>query len=401
VLVLLRQNRDYRFLVASMVVSLMGDWFATVALAGLVLDRTNNDFFATMVFVAASLPAFFMTPFAGPLADRFDRRKIMIVCSLLQTFAALFLLLAHRWWGVGIAAQACIAAIAAFFGPASSAALPNLVEPKDLPTVTAASGTIWGAMLVVGSGLGAIVADAFGRTTAFALDALSFVVAAVLITQIRGTTKAVRNDVVRSARMHPISDTMDAIRYARSNRYVSAFLMSKFGFGLGSGVVGLLAVLAKRRFARGDAGTGLLLAARGIGVVVGPLVLRWVARKGRGALLLACGLGSCVYGVGYLGVSRLGTLWLAALLILFAHLGGGVQWTGTFLGLQQSSPDEFRGRIMAADFALVTLSMSISLVGAGLASQHFGPGPVLAVLGFVQIAWGLLFLARTRDLRSQ
>ena len=295
VISLLRRNRDYRFLTLALVVSLCGDWFATVALAGLILDKTNSDFLASMVFVAASLPAFFMTPFAGPLADRLDRKRIMVVCSAVQAVAACGLLFARDYWVLGIVAQAVVAAVAAFFSPAAQAATANLVAPEDLPTAIAASGSIWGAMLVVGSGLGALVANGWGRQTAFALDALTFVVAAALLTFVRGKT-SVDDRSKRAVRdpMRPIDDTREALRYARGNPLVSGFLLAKFGFGLGTGVVGLLAVLAKRRFGNGDRGTGLLLAARGTGVFVGPFIVRVAARKGMGSVVRACGIGSLV-----------------------------------------------------------------------------------------------------------
>lgn len=400
VISLLRRNRDYRFLTLALLVSLCGDWFATVALAGLILDKTNSDFLASMVFVAASLPAFFMTPFAGPLADRLDRKRIMVVCSGIQAVAACGLLFARDFWVLGIVAQAVVAAIAAFFSPAAQAATANLVAPEDLPTAIAASGSIWGAMLVVGSGLGALVANGWGRQTAFALDALTFVVAAALLSFVRGKTSV--DDRSKSsvrAPMRPIDDTREALRYARGNPLVSGFLLAKFGFGLGTGVVGLLAVLAKRRFGNGDKGTGLLLAARGTGVFVGPFIVRVAARRGMGSVVRACGIGSLVYGLAYLAVSGVHSIVLATALVLLAHLGGGVQWAGTFYGLQRSAPDELKGRIMAADFALVTLSMSLSLAVAGIASGTFGPGPVLAVLGVVQIVWAAFYLFRTRSLQ--
>lgn len=397
---LLRRNRDYRFLILALLVSLCGDWFATVALSGLILDKTNSDFLASMVFVAASLPAFFMTPFAGPLADRVDRKRIMVACSTIQAIAACGLLFARNYWALGIIAQAVVAAVAAFFSPASQAATANLVAPEDLPTAIAASGAIWGAMLVVGSGLGAIVANVWGRQTAFALDALTFVAAAALLSFIRGKT-SVDDRSSNAARppMRPVADTREALVYARSNPLVSGFLLAKFGFGLGTGVVGLLAVLAKRRFGNGDRGTGLLLAARGTGVFVGPFIVRIIARKGMGTVVRACGVGSLVYGLAYLAVSGTHSIYLAAVLVLLAHLGGGVQWAATFYGLQRSAPDELKGRIMAADFALVTLSMSLSLAVAGIASGAFGPGPVLAALGVVQVVWAAFYLLRTRPLQ--
>ncbi len=398
---LLKRNRDYRLVLIAQIVSFAGDWFATVAFAGLVLDRTDSDLLATMVFVVSALPAFLMTPYAGPVADRFDRKQIMIVCSVLQGAVALgFLLAQSSWIGFGFAAQAGIAAIGAFFGPASQAAIVNLVHPDDLATATATSSSVWGAMLAVGSGLGAIVADQFGRSTAFGLDAASFIVAAVLIASVRGRTSQAERGATRP-RMRPVADSMEAIRYARSNPYISAFLLSKAGFGLGTGVVGLLAVLAKRRFDAGDGGIGILLFGRGIGVLAGPWFVGYANRWKLPGVIACCGIGAMTYGLGYLVVSSSTALWFAAIATLLAHLGGGAQWAAVTFGIAKTAPDAIRGRIGAADFALVTLSMSISLAAAGLASQQWGPVPTIRVLALVQICWGAYFLFRTRSLRSQ
>src|SRR5437764_10957973 len=103
----------------------MGDWFASVALLGLVLDLTHSDLAASLVFVSQTLPSFLMTPLAGPAADRFNRRTLMVVVSVVQVGAALCLLLVGRGtvW-LAFAAQGSVSALAAFFQPASQAALP-------------------------------------------------------------------------------------------------------------------------------------------------------------------------------------------------------------------------------------------------------------------------------------
>ena len=404
VLSLLRRNRDYRLVFLAQVVSFAGDWFATVALVGLVIDRTGSDLAATLVWVAASLPSFIVTGLAGPVADRFNRKTIMVTAGFLQAaFASLFLFGQNGWIGFGFIAQGTIAALGAFFGPASSAALPNLVAQEDLATATAISGAVWGAMLAVGSALGAVVAQTFGRRTAFVIDGISFIVSALLILAIRGSTRAPVDagaSAKPAARMRPIADTKEAIRYARGNRFVSVFLLSKLGSGLGTGVVGLLPLLAKGEFHAGDAGIGALLTARGLGVLLGPFAVRKVDRSGLRALVTLSGLGVVLYGLSYLAVPFMPTIALAAVFVFIGHIGGGAQWTGSTLGLQRSADDSVRGRIMAADFALATLSMSLSFAVAGVASSAFGPKPTILGLAVVETTWGTFYLWRTRALRG-
>ncbi len=401
-LTLLRGNRDFRRLFTAQVVSYCGDWFATVAMIGLVLDLTGSALAASLVFVAQSLPAFLMTPFAGPVADRFDRKKVMVVVSAMQVGAALLFLLARSpgtvW--LAFAAQMLITALGAFFGPASQAAVPNLVDPEDLVPATTLISATWGAMLAIGSALGAIFATVFGRDAAFMADAASFVLAGLIITSIRRPTSAAVTHV--RSRMRPFADTREALAYARRDHSMLYLLLSKGGFGLASGTVGMLAILATDSFGAGDGGTGLLLAARGIGVVAGPVLAGRLARTTDvPGILRVCALSCISYGITYALVGQAPALIVAFALVLIAHLGGGAQWTLSTIGLQLTTPDDMRGRIMAADFALATLSMAISYSLAGVLESVIGVSGVLALFGAFGVLWGLFYLRLTRSLRTE
>jgi MFS family permease len=399
VISLLRRNRDFRLVLSAQVISYAGDWFATVALLGLVIDLTHSDLAAALVFVSQTLPAFVMAPLAGPAADRFDRRRLMIGVSILQVGAALtFLLIGPGTAWLAFVAQGSISALAAFFQPASQAALPNLVDPDDLPTATVMISATWGAMLAVGAALGAAFTVAFGRDASFVADAASFAIAALLLTGVRRSMNGVRSRPVE--RMRPLADTAEGLCYARRHADVLALLASKMGFGLSAGVAGLLAVLATRRFHAGDAGTGLLLAVRGVGVVTGPFLIRRVVSRGTGSILLACGVAALVFAAGYAVVSVASLIAVAAVGVLVAHLGGGAQWTASTYGLQVATSDDFRGRIFATDFALVTLTMSVSFTIAGLIAESVGPGPVIAALAALSALWASAYLFLTRRLRA-
>ncbi|MFM9083034.1 MAG: MFS transporter, partial [Actinomycetota bacterium] len=145
---LLRRNRDIRLLFSAQVVSYLGDWFTFVALAGLVEDLTGSSFLVSMVLVAFSLPSFLMSPIAGPVADRFDRRRIVVVVSIGQAVAALGLLLVGEGtvW-LAFVFQSVITALASFVGPATGAAVPNLVDnDEDLRRANSLFGSTWGVM---------------------------------------------------------------------------------------------------------------------------------------------------------------------------------------------------------------------------------------------------------------
>jgi MFS family permease len=122
VISLLRRNGDFRALFIAQIVSFAGDWFATVAMLGLVIDRTGSKLAATAVFVVQALPNFALSPLAGPAADRFDRRRLMVGVSVLQAGAAsLFLVALHGPVAFAFLGQALITGLGTFFAPASQA----------------------------------------------------------------------------------------------------------------------------------------------------------------------------------------------------------------------------------------------------------------------------------------
>jgi MFS family permease len=405
VIPLLRRNGDFRAVFLAQIVSFCGDWFATVAMLGLVHDRTGSGVATSAVFVVQMLPAFALSPFAGPAADRFDRRRLMTTVSLLQAASgALFLVALHGPVAFAFVAQGLISGLGAFFAPASQAALPNLVDAEDLPLATVMMSSTWGAMLALGAAIGGVFTIAFGRSASFVADGVSFLVAAALIASVRRPTQVAATERARG-RMQPLADTIETFRYARTNRVVASLLASKFGFGLGSGTMAMLPLLATGPFRSGDGGTGLLLAARGLGVVIGPFVAnRLLARRGggrsTGGILLACGVAGLVYAIGYVLVGSAPLLALAAVGAVIAHLGGGAQWTLSTYGLQSTVPDYIRGRVFAADFALVTVTMSLSLMMSGALAEVAGPRLPTLVLAAVGAVWGVVYLTFTRPIRG-
>ena len=184
---LLRTNRDLRVLFVAQVVSFMGDWFSFVAVTGIVKDGTSSPFLVSLAYVSFSLPAFLVSPVAGAVADRFDRRRLLLVVSIAQAVAALGLLTASndRVWPVFVF-QGLVSGLAAFVKPAIDAGIPNLArDPGELRAANSLFGSTWGVMLAVGAALGGVFSEAFGRDAAFVANAVSFVIALALFALIR------------------------------------------------------------------------------------------------------------------------------------------------------------------------------------------------------------------------
>lgn len=389
------------------VVSFLGDWFAFVALAGLVEDVTNSRFLVSLVLVSMTIPGLFMSPIAGSFADRFDRRKILMIVSILQAFSALLLLL-HSVAGIWITflAQCLIAALASFVGPSTSASVPNLVDNEnDLRKTNALFGSTWGVMLAVGAALGGVFAAAFGRNAAFIANAVSFVVAGLLFAGVKRPMQSERTQNSNKGRVRPIADMKEAVNVAKKDPVILALLCSKMTFAVGAGIVSQLAVLASNVFNVGDSGRGLLIGVRGIGSGLGPILGARIAGQDMAKLLKVCGYAGLVFAVCYVGAALSPFIGMAAVFIALAHLSGGAQWTLSTLGLQMESPDHVRGRVMAGDMAMVNTMIGFTSILAGLTSQFIGVRPAIIIFAAAAAVASVVYLFATagiiRRLRSE
>lgn len=396
---LLRRNPDFRRLYLASVISLGGDWFLLIALFGLILELTGQAIAVALTVAAQDLTYFLASPLAGVLVDRLDRRKLMIACDLVRAVLVLgFLLVSSQdlVWLVFVL-LAATAAFGAAFEPASAAALPNVVDERDLSIANALSGSLWGTMLAVGGALGGIVAGVFGRDAAIVIDALSFALSAVLILRVRRSFSEARSpaeghESVRDA-------AVDTVRYARKDHRVLALLAVKFGWGVAGGVLVLLPILAIEGFRAGEFGLGMLMAARGVGALIGPFAGRAVVGPQDRRLFGTIGAALVTFGAGYALLGLAPALVFAMAAVMLAHLGGGAQWTLSSYGLQRIVPDRIRGRIFSFDFMLVTLTFGLSSILTGWLADVFGPRATAFAMGAIAAAWALVWTWVTTDVR--
>ena len=397
---LLQRNRDFRRLFLASVISLGGDWFLFVAITSLIIETTGRAIDVGLAILAQELAFFIASPPAGVLVDRLDRRKLMIVCDLARIGICLsFLFVGAGTIWLAYPLLALLSVFGAPFDPASTAATPNLVDPRDLPTANALNGSLWGTMLAVGAGLGGIVATAFGRETAFAIDAISFGVSALLLWGIRRPFSEEREPGHEHPKM--LDATIEVLQYARRDHRVLALIGVKAGFGLAAGVLALIPVFGSEVFHRAEIGVGALMAARGVGALVGPFLGHRISGQGHRRLFGAIGIALAVFGVSYIALGLAPALWVAALVIFVAHLGGGAKWVLSTFGLQVLVPDHIRGRVFAVDFAMITLSLAISSVVASAVADSAGPRRAAFIVGAMAVLWSAVWSLLTRSIRRR
>ena len=400
---MLKTNADMRRVFMAQVISYLGDWFSFVAIIGLVDDLTGSKFLVSLVVVAFSLPSFLASPIAGSMADRFDRRRILVFVSIIQVVAAFGLLFVGNdtvW--LAFLAQSTISALAAVISPATEASIPNIArDDNELAIANSLLGSTWGIMLAVGAAIGGVFASVFGRDAAFIANAVSFAIAAILFSRIKTPMQQERDPQIQRQRIRPIADMREAITHSRQDPVLMALIFSKTTFAIGAGVVSQLAVLASDVFHGGDAARGLLIGVRGVGTGLGPLIAMRYTRGQLGKVLIICGFASLAFSGFYLVGAWMPTLWLTAIFVMLAHLGGGAQWTLSSYGLQLRSPDHIRGRILAGDFALVTLMLSLTSALAGLVSEFFGVRQAISGFACAAAIASVIYIRATKRLRTQ
>ena len=346
----------------------------------------------TLVFALVS-------PYAGTVVDRLDRRRVMVAADVAAGLAALLLLLvrtpATAW--LALVAIGLVAAAKAFSQPAGAAALPNLVRPEDLAVASVLNGASWGTMLAVGAALGGLVAGTLGRDVCFLLDAGLLLTAALLVAR----THAPFSDPLAPPReRRPVREDLgEAVSYARRERPVLALLTCKIGPAFGNGALSLFPLYGAAAFGLGPLGVGLMYSARGLGALLGPLLLqRRATDPARLHGVLAASM--ALFGVGYLALAV--TPWFGAVLLLLvvAHAGGGANWILSTYGLQATVPDLLRGRVFSADYTLATLVIAGSQVVFGLLSDVVPARELLASGGAAVLLYAGAWWTATRSLRS-
>lgn len=382
---LLRKNPNYRYLWLGNVVSLLGDWFNLLASADLISDLTNSGVAISYLFLARFLPLFFVSPFAGVIADRFSRRRILIMSDLLRAVTvAGFLLIrsSDQIWLLYLLTivQFCLSA---FFTPARTAVIANIVPHKDLVSANALDSFTWSSMLALGALLGGIVAAIFGTTTAFVLDSLTFLLSAYFISRVMVPPRVKRGSAGQTGWL----DFVDGFRYLSKEPFILILSLIKGAGALVWGAINVLEItFANEVFALediswlqairiddgGTAALGLFYLVSGLGTGLGPLFMRrWLGDK-LPRLLFGIVLGFFLAGGGILLLGFAPTLSTFLGATFVRTVGTGTLWVFSAVILQMTVPDKFRGRVFAFEFAVLTLTQSISTLAAGTMQDVFG-----------------------------
>ncbi|HEU0103725.1 MAG TPA: MFS transporter [Mycobacteriales bacterium] len=391
---LLRREPDFRRTYLATLVSLGGDWFAVVPLLVLLPRLTGGGLAGALVLAADTAVFALLSPYAGTMVDRVDRRRLLVAADLASAGCAVLLLAvdsAGTAW-IAVVGIGGVAGAKAFAQPAAQAALPNLVDSADLRLANVLTGTAWGSMLAVGAALGGLGAAVLGERACFLVDAASFLVSAALIYRCR---RPFQRERTASAGRTGVGE---AVRYVKGEPRVLALLAVKPGVAFANGALVLFPLLTADVFGVGGIGVGLLFAARGLGALLGPLLLGPRVRDDTHLhRVLALSIAAC--GLAYVCVALAPAFWLVLVLVTLGHIGGGANWVASTYGLQAVVPDAVLGRVASTDFMLVTLVVAANQVVAGLLSGVVDTRLLTGCFGAASLAYAAVWWSATARAR--
>ena len=380
---LVRRNANFRRLWGAQIVSEIGDWFYSLAIYSLLLQLTGQASSVAMALVLQVIPQTLFGPLSGIVNDRIRRKRVMITTDLARAVIVFSMLLVRSRSTVWLVYPLLFleSVMWAFFEPARTAVIPNITTSEDLILANTLSSTTWSLNLVAGAALGGVALALLGHDASFVLNALSFLVSAFLLSRMHFEEPHTAG--FSRLKMHDLLDyspLVEGLRYVRRDPRLFATVLVKTGLAqMGVSWV-LFTVMGQRVFPlrspgldpqRGAVlGMSMLMGARGVGALFGPLgAARWAGHR-ESRLRLGILIGFLAVGLGYGMLGVAGSLAAACCWVVLGHCGGSTVWVFSTTLLQLNTDDRFRGRVFSAELGLSMLTLAIGAYLTGLLVDH-------------------------------
>lgn len=379
---LLRNARFVRLWVGQGI-SFVGDFVSMIALVILVVELSGSASAVGGLLIARLLPTL-ASPLAGVLADRLDRRAVLVACDLAR--AALILgAIFTRDLAVLYAISFLMGAARTLFNPTIRAAFPSVVGGGDLTRANALISGTFSVSFAAGPAIGGLLVATIGVDAAFALDVATYLVSAALLFRVPmpRPEREVEEGFARELRA--------GFGYLAGARVPLAIVVGAFLTILTiNATVPAEVFLAKETFGAGDAGYGLLVGLWGGGMVLGSALMALIG--GRPNLLPIYFLGIFVSALALAGAGLSPTFVLALISITIAGAANGIDNVTTDTILQQRVPDELLGRVFSVRFLTYSTGEVLAYPAGGLIADAVGPRSTYLLAGAATAAAGLAVL---------
>jgi MFS family permease len=371
------QHRNFRLYFTGQLISVAGTWMQTVAQAWLVYELSHSELMLGIVGFAAAIPALLVSPWAGVVVDRVNKRNLIVVTQASAMILA-FILAALTFAGIVqvweiVILAALLGLVNAFDGPARQSFVVEMVGREDLPNAIALNSMMFNGARVIGPALGGILLATVGTAWCFFINGLSFLVVIACLLLMRLTP---RTQILQIG--SPWSDMKHGLRYVLLHRNIFALLTLALIFSVfGISYTTLLPAFVNRVLRVEATGYGLLNAFIGVGAVCGALIMaRNTNRGGRGRRLARVNLIFPLVLAAFAFNPHFG-------LALPLAFGLGICYMLTFTSintlLQTNVDDQMRGRVMG----LYTLTFfgfaPFGNLAIGTLAERWGMSSIIAL----------------------
>ena len=394
------RNKNYRLFFYGQSLSLLGTWIQQVALSWLIYSVTNSPFLLGFVMFAGQLPTFLIAPFAGVLADRYDKRKIIIitqVVAMLQAILlAIFVLTNNINVTVLIILNILLGISNAFDIPTRQSFVIQMVEHKeDLPNAIALNSSIVNGSRLIGPAVAGILVASLGEGICFLINAISFVfvIISLLLMKVGKEEKADHGNV------SILKELKEGFHYSFGFLPIKSVILLLATVSLcGNPYLVLLPIFAKN-ILNGDATTlGYLNSAVGLGALGAALYL--ASRKSTLGLGKIIATTTLIFALSLISFSFSKTFPLSLIILLFCGFGMMMQTAGSNTILQTLSSDDMRGRVMSFYMVAFRGMAPFGSLWAGTFADNFGAPATVLISGTVCLAAGILFFKNLKIIRT-
>jgi MFS family permease len=391
------RHRNYRLFFGGQSISLIGTWITRVATSWLVYRLTGSELLLGVVGFAGQIPLLILAPFAGVLADRWNRQRLLVVTqilSALQSLALAILALMHIITVAEIIAlQVVQGVINAFDTPARQAFVVDMVEePEDLPNAIALNSSMFNASRIIGPSIAGLLIALVGEGWCFMVDAISYVAVILSLVAMRFA-----REIRRRPQSHMLEELRVGVRYAFGFAPVRVLLiMVALVSVLGMPYAVLMPAIASSTLHGGPHTLGILMTSTGIGALLGTIYL--ASRRsvlGLGKVIIAA---TAALSVGLIAFSFSNTLWISFAVLPIVGAGMMLQSASANTILQTVVDEQLRGRVMALYAVAILGTQPIGSLIAGIVADRVGAPHTILIGGIACLAATAWFAVKRPEL---
>ncbi|MGG1609506.1 MFS transporter [Bacillus wiedmannii] len=385
---LLKTNKNFNKLFYGQTLSVLGDWFHTVALLTFVYSMTESPFMIALTFISKGLPQLLLSPFIGEIVDRFPKKKILIFTDILRGIIVLTYLFALYKIEIIFISNICLSVLSCLFEPAKQATLKNVVHQNHLVTANSLSSTINSFMSIMGASLGGILAQSLHIEFAFLVNSLSYFISAYFIYNMNVPS----HDTCNKKKAF-FTDIKNGYTYILQTKIILTLILVGISWGIIGGAYQLLlTIYAEKIF---HTNIGILYTIQGAGLMMGSLLVNLYMSHNKEKMKKAFGWAYFLQGIFFLGFILSDQLIIGIITLFCMRIVGGIIVPLDTTLLQTYTKENMMGKVFSFHYSIYGSLIQLSMFFTGALLEILSPqiiGSLLALCCiFVSFIWLYLF----------